>query len=422
VELKTIYLGYINANTHFNANTVLRLEGSNDNTSWTTLGNGYNFVTAVPGVIGTINANTFTVTQNSGKYLYYRIFWVSGGGINNTGYANEVYFETPPTYQASLNPKISCTTDTDADGKLNHLDTDSDADGCSDALEAGATTSTTPNFQFSFVSPANDANNNGLIDSKEGATAGTINYVSNYGSYAVDAALNVCLDSDGDGVVDVIDLDDDNDGILDSVESQDCENAVLITPASATSSPVFGGNIANFTIDGSGFFGSGLSATVTAPSTLADSWLLKEPLTSGFIDYTLAASSNLGGVVLWAPDATNYGGGDAPPKDFTVDITFNDGHVFTTGVYTTAQPNGSGSLPGAQVFYFPRTFKNVTKLKLNFLNGWYDISNNSLNQVSTAGQTVSAAYNMSLGEFRALCGSTDMDTDGDGVPNRLDLD
>jgi hypothetical protein len=100
VELKTIYLGYINANTHFNANTVLRLEASNDNTNWTTLGNGYNFVTAVPGLVGTINANTFTVTQNSGKYLHYRIYWVSGGGINNTGYANEVYFETLPTYQA----------------------------------------------------------------------------------------------------------------------------------------------------------------------------------------------------------------------------------------------------------------------------------------------------------------------------------
>jgi hypothetical protein len=127
-------------------------------------------------------------------------------------------------------------------------------------------------------------------------------------------------------------------------------------------------------------------------------------------------------VVLWAPDAFNYGGGDGPPKDFTVEITFNNGQVFTTGVYTTAQPNGSGSLPGAQVFYFPRTFKNVTKLKLNILNGWYDINANSLNQVSTAGQSVNAAYNMFLGEFRALCGSIDMDTDGDGVPNRLDLD
>jgi hypothetical protein len=272
------------------------------------------------------------------------------------------------------------------------------------------------------VSPTNDANNNGLIDTKEGATAGTINYASNYGSFAVDAALNGCLDSDSDGVGDVNDLDDDNDGILDLDESQDCGSNVLITPVSATSSPVYGGNTANSTIDGSGFFGSGLSATVTAPSTLSDAWLLKEPLTSGFIEYTLAARANLGGVVLWAPDAFNYGGGDAPPKDFTVDITFNNGQVFTTGVYTTAQPNGSGSQPGAQVFNFPRTFKNVTKLKLNFLNGWYDISNNSLNQVSTAGRTVDAAYNMFLGEFRALCGPIDMDTDGDGVPNRLDLD
>jgi hypothetical protein len=29
---------------------------------------------------------------------------------------------------------------------------------------------------------------------------------------------------------------------------------------------------------------------------------------------------------------------------------------------------------------------------------------------------------MFLGEFRVLCGATDIDTDNDGIPNRLDLD
>jgi hypothetical protein len=201
-----------------------------------------------------------------------------------------------------------------------------------------------------------------------------------------------------------------------------CNSSILITPSAATSSPVYGGSTASLTIDGSGFTGTGLSALVTAPATLGDAWLLKDPLTSGFIDYTLPANSNIGGVVLWAPDAYNYGGGDAPPKDFTVEITYNNGQVFTTGVYTTAQPNGSGSNPGAQVFNFPQTFVNATKVKLNILNGWYDIDGNSLNQVSTDGLTVHIAYNMFLGEFRVLCGATDIDTDNDGIPNRLDLD
>ena len=201
-----------------------------------------------------------------------------------------------------------------------------------------------------------------------------------------------------------------------------CNSSVLFTPSAATSSPVYGGSTADRTIDGSGFTGTGLAALATAPATLNDAWLLKEPFTSGFIEYTLPVSSNIGGVVLWAPDAYNYGGGDGPPKDFTVEITYNNGQVFTTGVYTTAQPNGSGDNPGAQVFNFPITFANATKVKLNILNGWYDINNNSLSQVSSDDQTVHPAYNMFLGEFRVLCGATDIDTDYDGIPNRLDLD
>jgi hypothetical protein len=170
------------------------------------------------------------------------------------------------------------------------------------------------------------------------------------------------LDTDSDGVTDIFDIYDDNDGILDVIEMTNCNSSLLITPSSATSSPVYGGSTANLTIDGSGFTGTGLAALATAPATLGDAWLLKDPFTSGFIDYTLPANSNIGGVVLWAPDAYNYGGGDGPPKDFTVEITYNNGQVFTTGVYTTAQPNGSGDNPGAQVFNFPQTFRLIFKL------------------------------------------------------------
>jgi hypothetical protein len=86
-------------------------------------------------------------------------------------------------------------------------------------------------------------------------------------------------------LVDAFDLDDDNDGILDTIEMTNCNSSVLITPNAATSSPVYGGSTADLTIDGSGFTGSGLNALATAPATLNDAWLLKEPLTSGFIEY-----------------------------------------------------------------------------------------------------------------------------------------
>uniref|UniRef100_UPI0040481754 tandem-95 repeat protein n=1 Tax=Algoriphagus sp. TaxID=1872435 RepID=UPI0040481754 len=238
----------------------------------------------------------------------------------------------------------------------------------------------------------------------------------------IDSKSFTCIDSDGDSVVDFIDIDDDNDGVLDTAEQSGSCASVTLTPFSATSSPVYGGSTATRTIDGSGFTGSGLAALASAPAVLGNAWLLKEPETSGFIEYLMPSGSNVGGVGLWAPDAFNYGGGDGPPKDFRVEVTYEGGRIFTSQVFTTAQPNSSGALPGAQPFYFPRAFSNVTKLRLNILNGWYDINNNSVGQVSTDGIAVNAAYNMFLGEFRAICGVADLDTDNDGIPNRLDLD
>ncbi len=238
----------------------------------------------------------------------------------------------------------------------------------------------------------------------------------------IDSKSFTCLDSDGDSVVDYVDIDDDNDGILDASEQSGSCSTVTLTPFSATSSPVYGGSTATRTIDGSGFTGTGLAALASAPAVLENAWLLKEPETSGFIEYLMPAGSNVGGVALWAPDAFNYGGGDGPPKDFTVEVTYEGGRIFTSQVFTTAQPNSSGALPGAQPFYFPKALSNVTKLRLNILSGWYDINNNSVGQVSTDGLTVNAAYNMFLGEFRAICGTADIDTDNDGIPNRLDLD
>jgi hypothetical protein len=232
VELKTIYVGYINANTHFNTGTQLRIEGSNDNTSWTTLGTGYSAVTTVPGVTGTINANTFTVADNNrSKYLFYRIYWVSGGGVNINGTSNEVYFETFSNYQSSLHPKLECISDTDGDGIPNHHDLDTDGDGCPDAREAGVSgtlsagtitnkvngvLTNTTNVAGAIASGT--YNTNGFADAIETASESGIYSGTYIYNYARSAAVVVCIDSDNDGVVDINDLDDDNDGVLDTEE------------------------------------------------------------------------------------------------------------------------------------------------------------------------------------------------------------
>lgn len=86
------------------------------------------------------------------------------------------------------------TNDADGDGIVNSLDTDSDNDGISDAIEAQSS--------GSFVAPGEfvDVNGDGLNDN-------------------ITSASVLPEDSDGDGVLDLVDNDSDNDGSPDKVES-----------------------------------------------------------------------------------------------------------------------------------------------------------------------------------------------------------
>ena len=109
--------------------------------------------------------------------------------------------------------------DTDGDGTPNHLDTDSDGDGCFDAVEAGYT----------------DANNDGEVDGSGYETNGTVSGSDGYTTPAdtdnsgtadhLESGVAECnVDTDGDGIPDETDLDDDNDGILDVDE---CEPTIM---------------------------------------------------------------------------------------------------------------------------------------------------------------------------------------------------
>ena len=118
VELSTIYIGYINGNSHFINGATIKLQASNNNATWLDVNDGATYNQAnsnsnVPSV-GTIRNQAFEVTKNAGVYKYYRIQGVSGT-IWSSGYSNEIYFETN-NFNASLYPKDNCSVDTDNDG------------------------------------------------------------------------------------------------------------------------------------------------------------------------------------------------------------------------------------------------------------------------------------------------------------------
>jgi len=115
-----------------------------------------------------------------------------------------------------LNVDICYLENTDGDAYANHLDLDSDGDGCFDIVESGAGL-----IGDSLVTQSGDYTTvglNGLADNLETSVDNAIiSYTSKY-YMALTSLLNACVDSDEDGIGDLIDIDDDNDGLLDDTE------------------------------------------------------------------------------------------------------------------------------------------------------------------------------------------------------------
>ncbi|MEX0275202.1 MAG: hypothetical protein AB3N16_12570, partial [Flavobacteriaceae bacterium] len=121
-------------------------------------------------------------------------------------------------------PSDYCTLDTDGDGKDNSIDLDSDGDACSDSVEAGALP--IGENDISNFLRGDDLNKNGLLDRFEEGTTGQVNYDQDY-SLAIREGISQCLDTDGDGISDLVDIDDDNDGVTDDEEIAACDGTEI---------------------------------------------------------------------------------------------------------------------------------------------------------------------------------------------------
>jgi hypothetical protein len=114
------------------AASTFRFQGSADNVIWDNLNTA-----AVSSLTYTPPA-TLVLTNDlkaGKKYKYFRLYGVAG--TSNFGGVANATFNLASSNRSSANPKLTCTNDTDIDGIPNHLDLDSDGDGCPDAKEAG---------------------------------------------------------------------------------------------------------------------------------------------------------------------------------------------------------------------------------------------------------------------------------------------
>ncbi|KMQ61641.1 hypothetical protein ACM46_16770 [Chryseobacterium angstadtii] len=214
-------IGQYSGQTLFSTTSTYKIQGSNNGASWVDLTGTLSYQNNQTGQSSQSNSNIADFSTNKTAYKYYRYFGIAGAV--GTGWATEFFF------------KECASLDTDNDGIPNHLDLDSDGDGCPDLKESGVspltdlfTPSTTNNVggSYGIVNPANsqlnpaaaDTNNDGLNDSVDPDLNGITNYTSTYSAYATNSSINVCIDTDNDGIPNFKDIDDDNDGVLDIVE------------------------------------------------------------------------------------------------------------------------------------------------------------------------------------------------------------
>ena len=398
------------------------IEGWNATTSWKTIATNQVFSTSTP-ITGTSNSYKFNMPNNYTAYSKYRIYGTSVSGTVS-GWVQEAYFT-----------ERICNSDTDGDGIANHLDLDSDGDGCTDAVEAGVngvltsgniinlstssgTSTTTTNIASAIATGTYGAN--GLADGVEtSAETGVVSYNNKYSPYALSKNLATCKDSDGDGVLDNIDLDDDNDGILDALESPTCfmsadewntidkTISVNITSGLNTLSPnnKFSALTDNDEAVAAVQFSTATAQTQNSKEIFKVEFLSPTQLDALYIQKTTATEIFAATVSSLKLQGSND---NSSWTDLTDAITrpANGTNITANGAVSLTNSNKFTITKGAGKFKYYRIYGFIeASILAGIASEFYFDVNNTTYQASNFPKTTCTT-----------------DTDGDGIPNHLDLD
>ena len=202
----TSFTLYTEGTVYLDTDVFGTIQGSNDGITWIDLTPTNGLLMDDPGTVYAIG-----LSQNTAGYTYYRM-WCTSGRVDDDEWLSEVIGTTEILTAAPLVAR-GCPLN-------NHINPDSDGDGCTDALEGGqiiATTNVDANGRL-----MGGVDGNGVPSMVNGGQPIGDSQNSNF--YNSDCpcidptnTANNC-DFDGDLVRNEQDLDSDNDGILDSEE------------------------------------------------------------------------------------------------------------------------------------------------------------------------------------------------------------
>ncbi|SDM03044.1 DUF11 domain-containing protein [Chryseobacterium taihuense] len=369
-----------------------------------------NATSATSGYYAKLNAQTNVNTVNAINTLPYDVLFGStnlwdytafdditaAGNANNGGNRGLISF--------TQNTISFCNhRDSDGDGIPDYLDLDSDNDGCPDAREgagnynptttaSGILATQTPNINF-----GTDVNPTTGIPNVVGAGQAV--------GQSADASRNDCLDSDADNIPDWQDVDDDNDGILDIIE--DCEGF----RAQNTSGAWLGFTNSNLTVSMPGSVVQG--AVQNLNDGQVNFWVNQQGAQT--------RRGKFGEVSFTYTFSTPVPASEIGFYFFDLDPANSSPNVVYTFQINGSQPNGKlAAVIGSNTNRYNPTLGTYTATSTpedqfvvlrgvgNTLVSSFTVTSTGINSAELV------AY--SLFAYKAC------DTDGDGIPNRLDLD
>jgi hypothetical protein len=218
---------------------------------------------------------------------------------------------------------------------------------------------------------------------------------------AVTVAINSCLDSDGDGVLDTVDIDDDNDGILDATESPSCyytstEANVISKITSSLTSP--DDNQADGDIQ---MLHDGALTTYTfnfnAGQPLAGARIVKMeyPTSVNLSSVTIRSNSSFGVGATAKLQGSKDGLTWVELSTANVSLAFSSNKVFPIQ-------------------------QNAADYKFYQIVGVDAVNTDVTTTISEITSTINLSIYNASAHPKAVCTGTD--TDNDGTPNNLDLD